>query len=606
MPLAATIIQQIEKSPYSLDLSNQKLTDTDIEELLPYLARFPNIKQLDLRYNSISSRGAELLAGNSTIRHLRLKEGNSLTIKDLQPFLQNYTITDFSIVGGSGELLTQFRQHIASNKSRGGTPPQATATSAEQNKNVIPTQNQAAPAIAASTSVVSTTQTSSITYLPEKKSGYLFLDDIPAGAYVIGNQPLKSSGDIYHILAYVTFAHALGYKIPSVVLAFDNFDTQKQSQRAFGLAQALGFEKNFIQASIPTSSRPNARLTSLRRSIAEQKMPFYLIDQKMTTALFAFIVQYYGFTEATKFFRNNFLNLTQYARHSFSAQMNAIDSWVDAEFKRIQLAADGKKILLFNNRVGEGANKDQDLGKQALNQIEEILKPENIFHWYLIADATTNSDPKSNKTHLFSGGESTWDVSGLYKLRHMLLLIKLQQLPNLIGIAGNTSGTLDIAAFLGYKVYCFHTFTETRGNLYLDAQDYRMVIQHAFMSVGLPISRTYSGSTDHNGQSFLSWLQNTLQNKMAPLPERVIGITSCKTDIKYAAHQDRLPFSGALTWPVPNDSRNLAPLPQLTIETAPKFHASSMFKSMDTQLRAAIAPPPLPVRQVSAPAVGKK
>ena len=51
---------------------------------------------------------------------------------------------------------------------------------------------------------------------------------------------------------------------------------------------------------------------------------------------------------------------------------------------------------------------------------------------------------------------------------------------NLKGIIGNTSGTLDLAAFLGHKVYNCHEFDDT-----LNYQCVRILIQSEFLTVEL-------------------------------------------------------------------------------------------------------------------------
>jgi hypothetical protein len=118
MTLSAAIIANIQACGYSLDLRNQNLTDDDIPELLEWLTKLPRITTLDLRQNKIGPKGARLLAVNTTLTSLRLKEGNNLSVQDLQPFLQNFTLCDFPIIGGSGAALTTLRQHYKNNANR--------------------------------------------------------------------------------------------------------------------------------------------------------------------------------------------------------------------------------------------------------------------------------------------------------------------------------------------------------------------------------------------------------------------------------------------------------------------------------------------------------
>ena len=437
-----------------------------------------------------------------------------------------------------------------------------------------------------------------------RNGGYLLLDDVPEGFdYMIGTPALNTSGDVYHMLSYTLLAQAFGCRLPSVVFGHDTEATALQAGRAVGFAELLGFQNIYHSVNIPTGGyQPNTRLANLRKR-ASQAFPFhYLVDQKATTLFLAKIFQQHGFERTTYLLRDLFLRSSaQTARVDFPAQMEIIENWVEKEFRRIQQRAAGRRILLFNKRVASAANADQDIGNQFLAKIEETVQEKNIFLWYLIANSKPKyrPTPGSNETCLFNMDlagrqyrvDLDADARGLYKLRHILLLIRILGIPNLIGMAGNTSGTLDIAAFLGHRVYSFHVFSPTRGNNYLDAQHYRILIQHRFLSIGLPI--TGEGvNVDNDGACFDVWLDNASQENSFPrLSGLSVGIPNANTPLKYKGHSERLPFSGALTWPLLiNERRNLSQSPELKkLKTNPRFVSFRHFDGEDQVLRRKLA-----------------
>lgn len=124
--LDPNLLDSLEKQTYNqsvLNLSSkkptEKLTDADVEILIPLLVKNPKIKALDLTNNLLTNKSAELLAQNNTLSTLKLKPGNKeITLIGLKAFLNNYTITTLPIIGGSGKDLDALRAHIKKNPQR--------------------------------------------------------------------------------------------------------------------------------------------------------------------------------------------------------------------------------------------------------------------------------------------------------------------------------------------------------------------------------------------------------------------------------------------------------------------------------------------------------
>lgn len=122
MPLNQELLASIRENnykSYELNLSGQNLNDADIEALVSALDRNSNITSLDVSNNHLTHKSAFLLAKNMRLKKLVLKKGNSdITTDCLSYFLENTTLTEFPIVGGSGEKLKKIREHIKENANR--------------------------------------------------------------------------------------------------------------------------------------------------------------------------------------------------------------------------------------------------------------------------------------------------------------------------------------------------------------------------------------------------------------------------------------------------------------------------------------------------------
>jgi hypothetical protein len=440
---------------------------------------------------------------------------------------------------------------------------------------------------------------------------YLLLDPIPTGSqYVIGSPALLSSGDIYHILAYLILARFLNYALPLVIIGYDTPDTKLQAERSRGLANLLGFS-NVVCKELKTSGyQPRTRLNNLRKYVSTLSTPSYLIDQKITTLLLARFVQFYGYAATSTILRSGFCEVDAKEARLHQKSLQEIDGWVktkvtemeekiDAEVKAAvaeakktkgdEKKASEKKVLIFNCRTAAGSNNDQDIGPQALATIEKIITERKIIPWWFVAGGSSARAPETDKyTFLFAKSindttQYKWDQYGLYKYRQIKLFQRCSLLPGLIGVAGNTSGTLDQPAFMGFSTYCFHLFSATRGNLYLDAQDYRVTIQNSFMSIG---GRLDSNEKEYI-QDFSSWLDSGGQKMvMSKVSGMVVGINGRNQGgTKYVLHDDRMPFAAAITWQKSKDTRDLREHIKIGNNCGGYAVQFSFFKEQDERIR---------------------
>ncbi len=121
MAIDNQLLEQLRAGTYSkssIILSNQKLTDEEVKELIGLLENNPRVTSLDLRNNQLTEKTVNLLADNKTLKSLRLKPGNpAIKLKQLHVFFYNYTLTELPFSGG-GPKERELRAHIIANQTR--------------------------------------------------------------------------------------------------------------------------------------------------------------------------------------------------------------------------------------------------------------------------------------------------------------------------------------------------------------------------------------------------------------------------------------------------------------------------------------------------------
>ena len=87
--------------------------------------------------------------------------------------------------------------------------------------------------------------------------------------------------------------------------------------------------------------------------------------------------------------------------------------------------------------------------------------------------------PIGKNKYIVMASEKVTDYGKLLHLQ-LLLTFKEEEEIQLKGIIGNTSGTLDLAAFIGHRVFNIHTL----GPSQLRYQDCRVIMQQEFFTLG--------------------------------------------------------------------------------------------------------------------------
>ena len=297
--------------------------------------------------------------------------------------------------------------------------------------------------------------------------------------------PVNSSGDVYHIAAYLILCRAMLKDVPQVVLFCDTDNTEKQARRGKSFLKALGFIQIRVERFDKTSAQPPVRLA--RSSELVKSFSECAVDQKATTSLISFAQLLHG----------KFINdaIAQHVlKRSLRPKGIPAYQWaiaqVGAAIKKLDI--NKQKFVILNLRYSKKANEEQNLSDQQLKKISETLAQYGCN--LVILDVGGEQGNGFVKKH--NGGKYASSIAinafptveGLNKdyekFPHLVILLQLSRLGTCLGIIGNTSGTLDVAAFMGLRTLCVHRFKSTsKRNIIVPHQDLRVLLQANIMSV---------------------------------------------------------------------------------------------------------------------------
>jgi hypothetical protein len=389
----------------------------------------------------------------------------------------------------------------------------------------VPTAMAAASSSSDSPSLVPSTSTQSQTYVPLTTAETIF---------VVSMAPLNSSGDIYHILAYLILLQASNHVLPKVQLNYDidassapchsTLTVGDQVKRSLDFAATLGLAEHFSLEKLPynNTGRECARQKQLETHFSERSAVenIWYLDQMATTALISHDVLEHGFETITHVLQQGFAKRSE-AGFPVVAQQ-AVDAYVSNAMRQINSLRkyDAQPLIVLHVRHSSTANNHLNLPDAFINQLAIYLHNQHYQVCFVLAD-----DRKLRSHYLESCApemkasfvmlEPFKDKSFLIgsvdyaKQAHLQLLQGLRQYPLTRGVIGNTSGTLDIAAMIGLTTYCIHQFTDSR----LSYQECRLYFQLAFMSLGALIWQ----GTVYGDTGLQSWLDN-------PKPRTGIGL----------------------------------------------------------------------------------
>lgn len=298
--------------------------------------------------------------------------------------------------------------------------------------------------------------------------------------------PIASSGDIYHNIAAIQLALRLGNKVPINYLTEDNEEIKTQVKRAKLLTDALGFNcfTPLHVDHVKNYNRPSAKQTQLEKKLIEKKVIWYL-DSRLSTSLISSFIARNDFNQAARILRIGF---KQYANNISITEKQSVDNFVNHQIENIKKSIHPQKpLVIIHNRCSNTANKKQDLST-VMPGIVEFLQHQQCNVIIIHADSSRHQ-PFKDIVSIQPFTENNITGKDLGKICHMALLLKLyEETENfkIAGIIGNTSGTLDLAAFIGFKVLNLHSFSRKEGDTVstqIKYQDWRVLLQQYFMNV---------------------------------------------------------------------------------------------------------------------------
>lgn len=336
--------------------------------------------------------------------------------------------------------------------------------------------------------------------------------------------PVNSSGDIYHMLAAVILTANLGHKIPPILLAHDETEqsikntkksetnTLDQVNRACAFTSDMGYGNCFFKLRTirNKTSHATTRQKQLEVKLLASDISHYL-DGRLATSLIANHVRLKGLDDTTRVLRKG---LAQALATLPEEQKQFIDDFVNTHWTEIQATynQNQRPIVAIHYRYSGKANKG-DLSSIAPDMVTALIAL-NYDVIAIYADPrNTPAELKNVITHIYPFQRQIHETKDLAKLCHLALLLKLYDKKNNIelkGLIGNTSGTLDLAAFMGHKVFNIHKFKDHKYGY----QDWRLLMQQFFMSI--ENINNFNFVTNTNSKLLFSNLEAWLNNNQQP------------------------------------------------------------------------------------------
>ncbi|CAF4653964.1 unnamed protein product [Rotaria sp. Silwood2] len=334
------------------------------------------------------------------------------------------------------------------------------------------------------------------------------------------------------MVSYLMLAEYEKKTLPMIQLSYDGNATSKknesemntysQTQRCIQFAKHLGFEKCFLNPiKLPGSGfRSNPRqkklLNYLKNNIIS-KGRVYFVEQKLLTTLISHYFIENGRNKATDILRESF------QKWSVDEKVNnTIKNDVQDEIKRMDAS---KSLIIIQYRYSSKANKNENTDDiEIFKRLNNYLNEKNYNTWYLFVDSRS-TEPSTiehihNKKHCFPYEIQNIDCG---KLFHLEFLLQVSKLKNLQGIIGNTSGCLDLAAFVGHNVLNFHQF-----NNKMNYQSYRIFLQSSFLIVeDFNVDIIKNSLKDKTGR--LNDLNDEIMKTRMPIADKWINKESTST-----------------------------------------------------------------------------
>ena len=349
-------------------------------------------------------------------------------------------------------------------------------------------------------------------------------------------EPENSSGDIYHIISYIILCVANDCVVPEILLTYDTgefsgtpkivgikTDTAIQVSRGLQFADFLGYRRYFsTPLKIDTVSQHMRNRCSVlicklmeytktkKEKATQQPCTYYYINQKCLTTFIA----YHFFTRGLEWSREILRRGYEHRSRAYLESVGSavVDQYVEKELSRMAREnPEEKALIILHVRCSRKANSQQNLNDKDFLSLETFLKEKGYAVWFIFADGRLQrsfSGITERRSDPFTYGQISCGGKDHAKICHLDLLLGLLKLKNLVGMIGNTSGVLDLAAFIGHRVYNYHKLQKE-----IDYQAARIIIQSSFLTIEFWKVQLQLGSLQ-----LKNWLQQ-VKIFQPPIPE---------------------------------------------------------------------------------------
>lgn len=335
--------------------------------------------------------------------------------------------------------------------------------------------------------------------------------------YLITSAPLQSSGDIYHVAAFLLIMRAYGSLLPKVVLTYDTVPStaavptnvnyvqtyHHAVQRSGAFLRGLGLGAWVSEHNISSHNSGayynGRRQEAIDSFLAKEYPNRYYIDQRTTTTLLVSFAKKVGREQSTTIIRRQLRGycdsdyfkgqeLTQIQQYGSTSKQSIMNKYPGAQ----------PFLVIHRREAGgqKGANANQTFPSSPqeafLATVIKFLTAKGIGTIIINANSrqapdgyldTLTFSPFSLKQTSYISREVEQGVQterDLSKFYHLELLLQIYTLTNCLGVVGNTSGTLDLVSFMGFRVFNLHVFDQLPA---IDYQDYRLMMQMIFLTI---------------------------------------------------------------------------------------------------------------------------
>lgn len=302
------------------------------------------------------------------------------------------------------------------------------------------------------------------------------------GKYRLAMMPVNSTGDCYHVLAFLLLCQEL--LSPTSVLVVDWFSDSAAVDKAVTRCRSFLADFGFTNVRIQPKLKLDAHYATPRQDAVHsfyqamsdrRKETIRYIDIKAVTVLLAHAWRVVPVARTI-------------IRDGFVTNANAAaEAWANGELIRISQYQSRRPMIVLHARFSHNtANPKQDIPDEFWCALDRYLRAKKVKVWLIVATSqkskTMSAFVDGNRTsapfttHALRGGTAAAPTD-FSKHGHLRLLHGLATRRGVLGVIGNTSGTLDAAAFLGARVLDLHTFKE------LDYQAARLFAQASLLDV---------------------------------------------------------------------------------------------------------------------------